>query len=183
MRQIIREEEPIPPFTMITRMRPEDAAALARTRNVRFAALVQSVRGDLDWIVLKCLEKDRSRRYATASALAEDIQRHLDGEPVLARPPSKMYRFGKYARRHRTAFAAAAVVAGALVTATIVSVDQAVRARQAKPLRSSLNNRRQKRGSNRIGNELCPSSTSMWQTSTSHIVRFRMAMWAGPPNS
>ena len=70
--------------------------------------LISAVRGDLDWIVMKCLEKDRARRYETANGLAADIQRHLDNEPVLARPPSEAYRFRKLVRRNKAAFAATA---------------------------------------------------------------------------
>src|SRR5262249_10156438 len=87
------------------------------------------VRGDLDWIVMKCLEKDRARRYDTANGLAEDIERHLASEPVLARPPSALYRLRKFVRRHRLATglgAAAAVlvagaIAGLLVTNRVVT--------------------------------------------------------------
>jgi len=69
------------------------ATALAKHRREKLPALVHLVRGDIDWIVMKCLEKDRSRRYETANGLAMDLQRHLSNEPVLARPPSAAYRF------------------------------------------------------------------------------------------
>ena len=68
------------------------------------------LRGDLDWIVMKCLEKDRSRRYETANALALDLERPLRHEPVLAQPPSATYRFRKFVRRHRVGMAVAVVV-------------------------------------------------------------------------
>ncbi len=95
---------------------------------------VAEVRGDLDWIVLHALEKERARRYGSASALAEDLRRHLEDEPVLARPPSALYQFRKAVKRHRTAFVAGLSVAAALVVATAVSVNLAVRARAAEKL-------------------------------------------------
>lgn len=95
---------------------------------------VAEVRGDLDWIVLRALEKERARRYGSASALAEDLRRHLEDEPVLARPPSALYQFRKAVKRHRTAFMAGLSVAAALVVATVVSVNLAVRARAAEKL-------------------------------------------------
>ena len=90
------------------------------------------VRGDLDWIAMKALEKDRSRRYETANALARDIQRHLNGEAVEACPPSPSYRLRKFARRHRVGLSAGTIVATALVVAAAVSTWQAIRATRAE---------------------------------------------------
>src|SRR5439155_11101956 len=87
---------------------------------------------DLDWIVMKCLEKDRARRYETANGLARDIERHLSNEPVVASPPSRIYRFRKAVRRNKRAFTAAAAVAVLLVTGVVMSTWQAVRATKAK---------------------------------------------------
>ena len=87
---------------------------------------------------MKAMEKDRTRRYETAHALAEDIERHLNNEPVLARPPSKVYRFQKLVRRNKGIFAAVAVVAAVLVLGVIVSTWQAVRATQAEQARNSF---------------------------------------------
>src|SRR5262249_2893192 len=83
-------------------------------RQVEPAKLPYLLRGDLDWIVMKALDKDRRRRYETANGLATDLQRFLGNEPVLARPPSTFYRFQKLARRNKLAFAAAAAVLAAL---------------------------------------------------------------------
>jgi tetratricopeptide (TPR) repeat protein len=94
--------------------------------------LVHLVRGDLDWIVMKCLEKDRTRRYETANGLSADLKRFLENEPVVARPPSTAYRLVKTVRRNRVAFAVTAVVASVLVVGTVVSAWQAVRARNAE---------------------------------------------------
>src|SRR5262249_36949273 len=85
-------------------------------------ALSQLFRGELDWIVLKCLEKDRGRRYQTASALAADIERYLQDQPVEACPPSAVYRFRKFARRHKTALCASACVSAALMVACALLV-------------------------------------------------------------
>ena len=80
------------------------------------------LRGDLDWIVMKALEKDRTRRYETASGLAADIQRHLEDEPVVASPPGAVYRFGKFARRNRLLLAASSVVVTAIVLGSAAAV-------------------------------------------------------------
>src|SRR6185436_20212339 len=94
--------------------------------------LAKLMRGDLDWIVMKCLEKDRTRRYETANGLAMDIQRHLHNDAVTARSPSSAYRFQKHIRRNKLAVAAAGAVAAALLLGIVISVWQAVRATQAK---------------------------------------------------
>src|SRR6185503_5955042 len=90
-----------------------------------------AIHNDLDWIVMKCLEKDRARRYETANGLASDLQRHLNNEAVLARPPSAAYRFEKLVRRNTLAFAAVTAIASVLVLGAIVSTWQAVRATRA----------------------------------------------------
>ena len=100
----IREEEPRRPSTRLFVGEREFADAAA-ARQVRPRQLGQMLRGDLDWIVLKALEKERSRRYATVSGLAEDVERHLEHEPVLASPPGRWYRLRKLIRRQRVAFA------------------------------------------------------------------------------
>ena len=86
------------------------------------------MRGELDWIVMKALEKDRNRRYGTANGLAADLRRYLDDEPVQACPPSARYRFGKFARRNKQALLTASIVALALLAGTVVSTWQAIRA-------------------------------------------------------
>jgi eukaryotic-like serine/threonine-protein kinase len=90
------------------------------------------VRGELDWIVMKALEKDRTRRYETASSFARDIERYLAGDPVEAGPPSAAYRLRKAARKYRGVLATAAVVAIVLAAAVVVSTWQAVRATRAE---------------------------------------------------
>lgn len=102
MRRRIREEEPMRPSTRIRGLRPDDAVTMASNRRSQPARLISSLRGDLDWIVLKCLEKDRCRRYDSAGDLARDIQRHLRNESVTAVAPSITYEIRKLTRRHRT---------------------------------------------------------------------------------
>jgi serine/threonine protein kinase len=114
VRRILREEEPPKPSTRLSTLGEglSDVSARRKTEPKKLSALVK---GDLDWIVMKALEKDRSRRYETVAAFAADLRRHLDQEPVEARPPSALYRFGKMARRNRVALTTAALVAAALV--------------------------------------------------------------------
>src|SRR5262249_14829630 len=109
IRRIIREEEPPRPSTRISTLGPAAATASAN-RGSDPKRLSQLFRGELDWIVMKALEKDRNRRYETASAFAADVQRYLHDEPVLACPPSTWYRFKKFARRNKAALATVALV-------------------------------------------------------------------------
>src|SRR5580700_3449131 len=131
IRRIIREEEPPKPSTRISTL-GDTRAAVAAHRHADPHRLSQLLRGDLDWIVMKALEKDRTRRYETASGLAMDVERHLADEPVLACPPSFRYRFAKFARRNRLAFATSIVVLAAILLGTVVSVTQAIRATRAE---------------------------------------------------
>jgi len=121
MRQTIREQEPPRPSTRLSTMIASELTTVASHRHTEPPELLDEVSGDLDWIVMKCLEKNRGRRYETANGLAMDIQRHVKNEPVVARPPSKLYRFQKMARRNNLVLAAGAVVLGALVTGLAVS--------------------------------------------------------------
>jgi serine/threonine protein kinase/tetratricopeptide (TPR) repeat protein len=127
----VREEEPPKPSTRLsgTNDRLPSVAAVRGTEPARLAKLV---RGDLDWVVMKALEKDRSRRYETASGLARDVQRYLDGDPVEAGPPSRVYRLRKFARKHRVVLTTTSAVVLALIIGTTVSVWQAILARRAR---------------------------------------------------
>src|SRR4029434_2908448 len=93
LRRIIREKEPLRPSTRLNTFSREVRTTTGKRRQTEVSKLVQQLQGDLDWIVMKCLEKDRTRRYETANGLAADIQRHLANEPVIARPPSAAYKF------------------------------------------------------------------------------------------
>ncbi len=149
IQRIIRDEEPPrPSLRLRTRAassnivvlpsgeagRPStdlSAVDIARRRGTEPKLLARSLHGDLDWIVMRCLEKDRSRRYETAAALAGDITRYLSREPVSATPPSMGYKLRKFAQRHRGAVLAGAAIAATLVVATMVSVFYAIRASNA----------------------------------------------------
>src|SRR6516165_3063840 len=128
MRRMIREKEPERPSTRVSTLGADELTTTAKRRGVEAPKLAHVLGGDLDWIVMKCLEKDRTRRYETANGLASDIQRHLNNEPVVARPPSALYRIEKLVRRNRLAFTAAALVALALVLGIVASTWQAQRA-------------------------------------------------------
>jgi serine/threonine protein kinase/tetratricopeptide (TPR) repeat protein len=130
MLRIIKEEEPQKPSTRLSTT--EKLATIAAQRNTEPARLRRMVQGELDWIVMKCLEKDRTRRYETANALARDVQRFLGEEPVEACPPSATYRLRKIARKHRALLGIAAAFALLLVGGAIVSAWLAVRAHQAE---------------------------------------------------
>jgi serine/threonine protein kinase len=114
MRRTIRETEPARPSTRLREMLEGELTAIASRRHSEPAQLVHLLRGDLDWIVLKCLQKERNLRYETANSLASDLRRHLHNEPVIARPPSRLYEFQKSVRRHKVGFAAGAAVLVAL---------------------------------------------------------------------
>jgi serine/threonine protein kinase len=114
----LRNEEPPRPSSRITTS-GEDSTVSATNRRADVRGLGRAIAGDLDWITMKALEKDRVRRYETAHALALDVQRHLNDEPVLAGPPSGLYRARKLFRRHRAAILAAAAVLVALVAGVV----------------------------------------------------------------
>jgi serine/threonine protein kinase len=130
IRRILKEEEPPKPSTRLS-TQSGTLPAVAAGRKTEPAKLAALVRGDLDWIVMKALEKDRSRRYETASAFAADIRRFLAEEPVEARPPSAWYRFQKMARRNKVALTTAGLIAAALLLGTAVSLWQAALARES----------------------------------------------------
>ncbi len=132
LRRVIREVDPLRPSECVSTLKAADLSTISQRRRVEPRQLSQQLRGELDWIVMKALEKDRTRRYATANDLAADITRYLHDEPVAACPPSAWYRFAKTARRHRAALVASALIAMALIAGTGVSVWQALRARSAE---------------------------------------------------
>jgi eukaryotic-like serine/threonine-protein kinase len=131
IRRIIREQEPPKPSTRLNTLSDADQGTVALHRHTDAPKLIHLLRGDLDWIVMKCLEKDRTRRYETANGLAMDLQRHLDDEPIIARPPSNFYRFHKLVRRHKLAFAATSAVVAALVIGLGISTWMFFKERQA----------------------------------------------------
>jgi eukaryotic-like serine/threonine-protein kinase len=129
-RRILREEE-APRLSVRVSTMGKDLTTASERRGVDSRKLTKTLRGELDWIVLKALEKDRTRRYETASAFTTDVEHYLKDEPVEACPPSAGYRLRKLVRRHKVVLGTATMVAAALIAGTAVSVWQAVRAMQA----------------------------------------------------
>jgi tetratricopeptide (TPR) repeat protein len=132
IRRTIREQEPARPSTRLSTMMGSDLTVIARQRKTEPPRLVHLVRGDLDWIVMKALEKDRSRRYETANGLAVDIQRHLSNEPVAACPPGNFYKFQKLVRRNKLMFTAVVAVLTALLVGFGISTCLYLRERRAE---------------------------------------------------
>jgi serine/threonine protein kinase/tetratricopeptide (TPR) repeat protein len=130
MQRIIREEEPPTPSTRLSGG-PDTLPSIAALRAVEPRKLTAMLRGELDWIVMRCLEKNRARRYQTANALATDVMNYLADEPVSACPPSLGYKLKKFARKYRTPIITAGAFAAILVAGTVVSIWQAVRATTA----------------------------------------------------
>ncbi len=131
LRRRIREDEPTKPSTRLSSL-GDTSTELAKRRGADLRTLSRQLRGDLDWITLKALEKDRTRRYGSPSELAADIGRHLRHEAVLAGPPSVRYRAGKFIRRHRLGAAAASLVLIAMVLGTAAATYGLVRAKRAE---------------------------------------------------
>jgi serine/threonine protein kinase/WD40 repeat protein len=132
MRKTIREKEPMRPSTRLATLKGEELTTTAKRRSADTSKLLHQLKGDLDCIVMKCLEKDRSRRYETATGIATDIERHLNREPVTARPPSGMYLLQKLAQRNRGALIAAATVLLALLVAVLALATSNARIRQER---------------------------------------------------
>jgi len=131
MMRAIREDEPHKPSTRISSL-GDTGTRTAQQRKVDLKKLSTLLRGDLDWIVMKCLEKDRSRRYETAIGLAADIQRHLGDEPVMASPPTATYKLRKFVKRNRGHVIAGGIVAAALVLGVIGTTMGMIRALSEK---------------------------------------------------
>jgi serine/threonine protein kinase len=131
MRRTIREEEPLSPSTRLSSMADADLTTTAKRRRAEAPRLVHFLQGDLDWIVMKALEKDRTRRFDTANSLAADLQRFLNNEPVEARPPSNLYRFQKMVRRNKMTFAAASGIVAALALGMVVSLNLYIKEKAA----------------------------------------------------
>ncbi|MFZ4573757.1 MAG: tetratricopeptide repeat protein [Phycisphaerales bacterium] len=130
IQRIIREVDPPRPSTRLASSQ-DTATKIASLRGTDARLLAGTLKNDLDWVVMKCLEKERGRRYGTATSLAEDLGRYLAHEPVIAGPPGLGYRATKFVRRHRVAVAAASVSLAALILATSISITFAVIAAKA----------------------------------------------------
>jgi serine/threonine protein kinase/tetratricopeptide (TPR) repeat protein len=133
VRRLIREQEPRRPSSRVSTM-GKAATTASEHRKTDPVELSNSLRHELDWIVMKAMEKDRTRRYQTANDFARDIQRYLHNEAVEACPPSTIYRLRKFTRRHQTAAIAIAAVGLALILGAGIATGQAVRATKAEKL-------------------------------------------------
>jgi WD40 repeat protein/serine/threonine protein kinase len=131
MQKIIREQDPPRPTLRLSSL-GERADEIARQRRCDPPALHRQLRGDLEWIILRAMEKDRTRRYPSVSELAADLQRHLRDEPVVAGPPSTGYRLRKFARRNRPLVAAVAAVIAALALGLTISTSLFIRSERAR---------------------------------------------------
>lgn len=131
LERAISHTEAMRPSTRLARLSPEQSAAVTRRRSATPHALARSLKGDLDWIVLKGLSKERDARYASPGDLAADLRRHLDGDPVEARPPSLAYRGRKFVQRHRFGVALASVTAVAVVAVAVTMTVQTLRLQRA----------------------------------------------------
>jgi serine/threonine protein kinase len=138
MRRTLREKEPHRPSTKLNTLHGTELTRTAEYRHLEAPKLRTMLAGDLDWIVMKALEKDRARRYETADALAMDIARYLENEPVTARPPSRLYRFRKLVRRNRATFAAGLAVATALIVGLGLSTWMFLEAEHARKNEAEL---------------------------------------------
>ncbi len=132
MRHTIREREPERPSTRLSTMLNVDLTTAADHRRTDAPKLIHLLRGDVDWIVMKALEKDRTRRFETANGLAVDVQRYLNNEPVAARPPSTLYRLQKLVRRNKTVFAAVGTGVAALILGLALSLYLFIQERAAR---------------------------------------------------
>jgi tetratricopeptide (TPR) repeat protein len=131
LRRSIRELEPIRPSTRVSRLSGR-GSDLAEQRGTDVATLRRQLRGDLDWIVMKALEKDRTRRYTSPGELARDTQRYLDHEPVLAGSPTPLYRIGKFVRRHRLGTAVGVAILTLIIAFVVLSAVQVKRAKMER---------------------------------------------------
>jgi len=131
IRRRIREVDPPKPSTKLSTM-GEASATQAANRRTERPALIRQIRGDLDWITMKALEKDRTRRYGSPSDLAADVERYLHNQPIVARPPSTVYKARKFVRRHRFGVAVATAIAVLLVAFSITTAVQAHRIGQER---------------------------------------------------
>jgi serine/threonine protein kinase len=143
MRRTIREQEPPRPSTRLSTMAADALTTTANEHHTDAPKLIHLLRGDLDWIAMKCLEKDRARRYETANGLAADVQRYLHDEAVQACPPSARYRFRKFARRNKVPLVTAALIALSLVSGTLISTWQALRAERGSTGADAADHRRE----------------------------------------
>ena len=134
MRRIIREDEPNRPSTMVSTLNAQSLSTVAMSRRTDARQLKSLLRGELDWLVLKAMEKDRNRRYGSAMAFADDVERYLNDQPISARPPSTAYRFGKFVQRNKARLIPAAIVASVLLVGLTLALTTMLKERGDKEL-------------------------------------------------
>ena len=134
MRRMIREDEPPKPSNKFRTLDKETATSIAKNRSEKPESLRKLIHGELDWIVMKTLEKDRNRRYDNANDLVQDVQRHLNHEGILAGPPTLGYLASKLYRRHRKALLAAASMAALLVVTSVLTTSLWIRSEKQRAL-------------------------------------------------
>jgi tetratricopeptide (TPR) repeat protein len=154
--------------------RAVDATTIANRRRTDSRRLQQTVRGELDWIVMKCLEKDRNRRYESAGSLARDVERYLNDEPVQACPPSAGYRFRKFARRNKTLLATGGAIAAALVIGLGLAASQYLRATTESARAQTVSD---------LLREMLGSSDAARAKGVDHIVRELLDEFSAGPGS
>jgi len=137
MQRIIAQEEPLKPSTKMSTLQEEQRTVVAGNRGVAGATLSRTLRGDLDWIVMKCLEKDRTRRYETANGLAMDLHRHLHSEAITARPPSSAYLVQKLIKRNKLVFACGIAVGLAMLVTLVVLIFTTIRVTRERNQKTS----------------------------------------------
>ncbi len=130
MLRLIRDHDPVRPSLLLARLDQNTVFRITSNRGIATGRLSHLLRGDLDWLVMKALEKDRSRRYETANSLAMDVRGYLRNEPITATPPTARYRLGKFIRRHRGPIAASCAVVFVLLGGLVASLWQAARANE-----------------------------------------------------
>ena len=140
MRRIICEDEPLRPSACLNTIKGDERTTVAKQHHVDPSKLGKLVHKDLDWIVMKAIEKDRPRRYETASALAADIRRHLNNEPVVAAAPTLGYKMQKFVRRNRSAVAVALTISMLLIAGITTSTFLAIAATKAKNRETTAKN-------------------------------------------
>jgi serine/threonine protein kinase/WD40 repeat protein len=178
VRRVIRDKEPARPSTRLTRMETGDLTTTASRRKTDAPKLIRSVRGDLDWIAMKALEKDRARRYPTVNGLAMDIRRHLNSEPITARPPSGRYRVSKFVRRNKFGVAAGIAVGTAVALGLVASIWQAARADRAR-LEAVANEQKMRRAESNEANERAQAQQLLHDSLIREARATRLARRAG----
>ncbi len=177
----IREEEPPKPSTRLRTLADEELSTVSAKRGAEPAKLNRLVRGDLDWIVMKALEKDRTRRYETPDAFASDVTRHLSNEPVTAAAPSGLYLLQKFVRRHQRVLAVTTVLVVLLAAGALVSTLEAVRAARAEREQIALRQAAETARNAEAGER--QKATSAAQESRARLVRLNAANGASLPRA